>query len=144
MSEMIYVASPYSHSDPAVQLARYEAVLNFTARQQAADPANVYFSPIVYSHHLDQRVTLSHETWMQLDRWFLERCDRVWVYMLDGWRESRGVMREIDIANEIDKRVSFCCAAEELTLRIDELREFIVWYCGNSDPAVLDDGKKEE
>ena len=45
--------------------------------------------------------------WERIDREHLRHCDEVVVLMLDGWRESRGVQAEIDLAIEIDLPIRY-------------------------------------
>ena len=103
---MIYLASPYSHPDPAVREARYHAACRATASLLRA--GMVVFSPVVHSHPL---VAFSlpggWDFWERIDREYLARCDEVVVLMLGGWRESVGVWAEIEIARESGKPVRF-------------------------------------
>jgi nucleoside 2-deoxyribosyltransferase len=101
---MIYLASPYTHPDPAVREARFRA-----ACRQAAEMFRCgvpVFSPIAYSHAIaGHDLPLEWEFWERFDRAFLETCDAVWVLTLDGWRESRGVQAEIMLARQMGKPV---------------------------------------
>lgn len=97
---MIYLASPYSHPDPAVREARFNA-----ACRQAAEMFRCgipVFSPIAYSHAIAAHdLPLEWDFWERFDRTFLETCDEVWVLTLDGWNESLGVKKEMEIAGEL-------------------------------------------
>lgn len=107
----VYLASPYSHPDPAVRLARYELV-----SQVAADiivnskGQTMPFAPITHSHPL---FVLRPETgedfkqWQDFDEWMIRNCDEVWVLTVDGWRESAGVQAEIKYAKNIWKPVKY-------------------------------------
>jgi hypothetical protein len=101
---VIYLASPYSHPDPAMREARYQA-----ACRQAAEMLRCgipTWSPIAYSHALTAHgLPLDWAFWERFDRAFLEICSDVWVLMLDGWEESNGVQAEIAIARELGKPV---------------------------------------
>ena len=103
---MIYLASPYTHQDPSIREMRFRAVC-----RQAAEMLRCgipVFSPIAYTHAfaaLDLPVEWSF--WDQYDRVFLEICSEVWVLMLDGWRESKGVAAEIGIASELGMPVVY-------------------------------------
>jgi len=101
---MIYLASPYTHPDPAVREARFRA-----ACRQAAEMFRCgisVFSPIAYSHAIAAHdLPLEWDFWERFDRAFLETCDEVWVLTLDGWRESRGVQAEIVLARQMGKPV---------------------------------------
>lgn len=103
---MIYLASPYTHPDPAVREARFQA-----ACRQAAEMLRCgipTWSPIAYSHTLAEHgLPLDWAFWERFDRTFLEICSEVWVLMIDGWRESKGVAAEIGIALELGKPVVY-------------------------------------
>ena len=63
------------------------------------------FSPVAHTHPIAAYgLPLEWASWEKYDRIFLEMCSEVWVLMLDGWRESKGVQAEIGIAEEMGKR----------------------------------------
>ena len=103
---MIYLASPYTHPDPAVREARFQA-----ACRQAAEMLRCgvrVFSPIAHTHPIAAHgLPPEWDFWAEYDRAFLEMCDEVWVLMLDGWRESRGVRAEVEIAVSMGKSVVY-------------------------------------
>jgi nucleoside 2-deoxyribosyltransferase len=108
---MIYLASPYSHDDPAVRRIRYEQACQVTAALMRK--GKHVFSPIAHSHGVALfGVPGDWEYWMSFDRWFIERCDEVRVLMLDGYRKSKGVQAEIEIAEELGKFTSWVTLEE--------------------------------
>jgi nucleoside 2-deoxyribosyltransferase len=112
---MIYLASPYSHPDPAVREQRYRAVCRATAALLRA--GLVVFSPIAHSHALVQYgLPTEWPFWERIDHAYLERCDLLVVLMLDGWKASVGVQAEIAIARELGKPVSYLEAPGSPTL----------------------------
>jgi nucleoside 2-deoxyribosyltransferase len=103
---IIYLASPYSHPDPAVREQRFHAACR--AAVALLHAGRVVFSPIAHSHPLAQHgLPGNWQFWERYDRAFLERCDEVVVLMLDGWEESFGVQAEIRIAQELGKPVRY-------------------------------------
>lgn len=103
---MIYLASPYSHPDPAVREERYRAACQAAAALLLA--GQPVCSPIVHSHPLvAYGVPTGWVFWSRFDRALLARCDEVLVLMLDGWQESVGVQAEIRIARELGKPVRY-------------------------------------
>ncbi len=103
---MIYLASPYSHPDPAVREQRFHAACQ--AAVALLHAGRVVFSPIAHSHPLAQHgLPGNWHFWERYDRAFLELCDEVVVLMLDGWQESVGVQAEIRIARELGKPVRY-------------------------------------
>ena len=112
-TKMIYLASPYTHPDPAVREQRFLAACQATAALIHA--GHVVFSPIVHSHPLSGHgLPTTWAFWRQQDQAYLERCDEVVVLMLDGWRESAGVQGEIQLADELGKPVRFWEPGEDV------------------------------
>lgn len=101
----IYLCSPYSHHDPNVCHARFEAVNRKAA--ELMRKGHVVFSPISHSvciadhigNHLDQ------DFWLNQDVAFLPWCDEVWVLKLEGWTESTGIKKELKMARKLKKKV---------------------------------------
>jgi hypothetical protein len=103
---MIYLASPYSHPNPAVREQRFQDACRATVDLLRA--GHVVFSPIVHSHPLVQHgLTTDWSWWETIDREHLGRYDEVVVLMLDGWQESIGVAAEIRIAEQLGMRVTY-------------------------------------
>lgn len=68
----------------------------------------IVFSPITHSHIIAKKgkmKALSHEFWLGQDKWYVDRCDEVWVYKGLGFEKSTGVKREIEWALEQNKPV---------------------------------------
>lgn len=101
----LYLASPYSHPDPAVRETRYVAACK-KAAQYASKGLSV-FAPIVHSHplvpYMDPKDCMNFDLWMKLDLPILKDAYEMHVLCIEGWRSSRGVTREIQFAelNEI-------------------------------------------
>ncbi|MFM2094105.1 MAG: hypothetical protein RIS70_1229 [Planctomycetota bacterium] len=107
---MIYLATPYSHPDPAIREQRFATVSRVAAELVRA--GQHVFSPISHSHPLAiHGIRGDWEFWSAFDRRLLAICDEVVVLMLDGWRESRGVQAEIDLAIEMDLPVRYLSPA---------------------------------
>ncbi|HXH21718.1 MAG TPA: DUF1937 family protein [Dehalococcoidia bacterium] len=103
---MIYLASPYSHPDPAVRERRFRTACRLAAAFLRA--GMLVFSPIAHSHPLVEfGLPTDWRFWERYDRAHLERCDEVVVLMMDGWKESAGVQAEVRIARELGKPVRF-------------------------------------
>lgn len=101
MTQMIYLASPYSHPDPSVRVARFHA-----ACKAAADlmvKGHVVFSPIAHSHPIAMAgdLPLGWEYWEAFDRQMLSICSGVFVLQLPGWEESKGLKAELALAEEM-------------------------------------------
>lgn len=100
---MIYLCTPYSHIDESVKERRYLMAMA-KVLELTEEGYNVY-SPIVYWHQIQVKFKLpdGFEYYQHLDRDMIELSDEVWIYMMDGWKESEGVQSEIEIAKWNDK-----------------------------------------
>ena len=98
---MIYLAVPFSDSNPVVRQRRFDAACQATAALMRAGMK--VFSPITHSFPL-MRYGLAGDWkfWEPYDRAHLEACNALAVLMLDGWKESVGVQAELDIAAELE------------------------------------------
>ena len=97
---MIYVAGPYSHSDPDVRQQRFVEHCIAAAKLADADVCPV-FSPIAHGHALCEQgglTRLDHDFWMRQCLPFLRNADALVVLTIDGWRESKGTQVELDEA----------------------------------------------
>ena len=121
MSELIYLATPYSHPDPAVREKRFKAV-NRVAAQLMGQGKFVY-SPISHTHPIALAGDLPKgwDFWDKYCRVMLERCTAMVVLMQEGWKESVGVTNEIKIAKELGipiiylkEKLEFCGSSESL------------------------------
>lgn len=104
----VYVASPYGHDDRHVILKRYGQTSSATARIIEKCPQFFPYSPIVNSHHL-QRFLSKPKTfdWVEYDLAGLHFFDIMLVLMLDEWKTSAGVAREIKKAEELEMPILY-------------------------------------
>jgi hypothetical protein len=107
VSDLIYLAVPYSHPDPAVREARFHAA-NKAAGAMMAAGLHV-FSPISHTHPIALccDLPLGFNYWEAFDRAILSRCTRLVILMLPGWSESTGVAGELAIAEEMGLPVEY-------------------------------------
>lgn len=100
MSRLIYIASPYSHNDPAVVIKNFELVSQLAAN--LCSEGHVAFSPITYGHTLLAYKDMPSDWafWKNFCLSFLQHCDELLVYQIPGWDMSRGVTEEINFAKE--------------------------------------------
>lgn len=98
---LIYLASPYSHPDIEVRNERVRQTIAAVANLMTSNL--VVYSPIVHNHQIAIKHNLPTEWsyWQQFDEVILSKCDQVYVLMLDGWLESRGIKAEITIARKL-------------------------------------------
>lgn len=103
---MIYLASPYSHPDPAVRAQRFRDACR--AAVALIEAGHEVFSPIAHSHALvGHGLPIDWSYWERHDRHHLMFCDEVVVLLLDGWEASLGVGEEVRIATEMNKPVRY-------------------------------------
>ena len=111
----VYLASPYNHPDETVKKAR---VKNVTKAAFELFKQGVYvFSPLTHNVPL---IDLGLENrweggWESYDLGMLARMDGLYVLMVPGWEESRGVRAEIAHATELGLPIEYL-AAEKVGL----------------------------
>ncbi len=104
-----YLASPYSHADPAVRDERFREACRVAA--ELMQRGEVVFSPIAHSHSIAEAKpgpwAIDHDFWLRQDAPYLEACSMLYVLALPGWEQSRGVAHEIGRARERGIPVEF-------------------------------------
>jgi len=104
----IYLASPYSSPDKTICNNRFCSACKAAAKLMQ-DGYNV-MSPIAHSHPVSQYIGnhLDHDFWINQDLSFLDSwADEIWILMIDGWQESKGVAAEIIHAEKIGLPVKY-------------------------------------
>lgn len=100
--ERIYLATPYTHPDPAVRRARFEAVTQ--AAGALMRRRFLVFSPITMGHPICEAcadIPMDFLYWETVCLSYLsDWATALVVLTLDGWRGSRGVTTEIAVAHE--------------------------------------------
>jgi hypothetical protein len=99
----IYLASPYSHPDPAVREKRFEDACRKMA--QYVNRGIPVFAPIVHTHpvadHLPPDKRMDFDLWMKMDLPILRMASELHILSIEGWRASRGVTRETEYAMQL-------------------------------------------
>lgn len=103
MSELIYLASPYSAGGASAnkRTRRYKQVCKKAA--ELMQQGHCVFAPIAHSHPIEiygLPVIEGHDFWLKQDGAVLERCTKLLVYKMPGWEESFGINWEITFAKE--------------------------------------------
>lgn len=98
---LVYLATPYSHPDPAVRLQRFHRVNLMAARLM--EKGFRIFSPISHTHPIAEAgdLPLDWAFWQQYDRAMLAACAAMIVYRQPGWEDSIGVAAETTLAREL-------------------------------------------
>lgn len=113
---LLYIASPMTHPDPAVALARQEAAAAYAAG--LINEGVLAYAPVAYTHLLTD-LGANPPDWYQFDLHFLARADELRLLTLPGWRESYGVRLERHFARE--RRIPETFAAPWRELLADRL-----------------------
>lgn len=103
---MLYLLSPYSHHDPAVQSRRVSET--YQAMVRLSERGYVVFAPTLYKHV---------GPWT-FDMLYMRACTCVLVLMLDGWK--RDVWKEIQLAHAMDKPVVYCLPNDVVTFDLQQ------------------------
>jgi nucleoside 2-deoxyribosyltransferase len=104
---MIYLASPYSDTSKIVEEMRFQAVAIVASK--LLRNGFMVFSPICHCHPMSLFAKLpgNFDFWRKYDEHMIDLSDEVYVLMLDGWRESEGVTREIAYALSLGKAITY-------------------------------------
>lgn len=92
---MIYIASPYSSPILTAQEHRFLRVRRFTIH--LFNQGLVPFSPIVYAHEMAAAggMRTDAKSWLKFNSDMLRHSEAMFIYMLPGWQDSKGVQYEI-------------------------------------------------
>lgn len=125
MEKLIYIGSPYSHTDPVVVEENYRRVSRLAAK--LCSKGQVAFSPITYGHTLLGFVQMPNdwEFWKSFCLSFLEHSEELIVYKMPGWENSKGLAAEIEFATERNIKITWIEYDEYESVSIHEKREFI-------------------
>lgn len=103
---MIYLATPFSDSDPNVQEQRFQQACQAAAA--LIRNGTPVFCPIAHSYPIAQYDLPTDWTfWERVDRLQMQSCTEVVVVKLDGWEQSRGIAAEVQIAEEMGLPVRY-------------------------------------
>ena len=98
-SPLIYLAAPFSHTDPEVSRRRLEEVNRYAVLLLSR--GSLAFSPLSHGAPLDSP-DIPDSVWYELGLRIMEGCDELWLLALDGWEDSEGVRMELDHASQLD------------------------------------------
>lgn len=107
--KLIYLACPYTHKYESVMEDRTQKATKVAA--MLMEDRNNVFSPLTHSHalvsHMEEDLQTSFSFWLSRDLQIIDFCTHVYVLMLDGWDESKGVAVEIAYAKEWNIPIKF-------------------------------------
>lgn len=105
MAGLIYLASPYSHKQLGVRIRRFELAVEVTSKLLLR--GHTVFSPIAYGHAMARNIGTNYEVWKDFNDTMMRASEQLWVLMIDGWKDSRGIQYEIKFAGVLDIPVLF-------------------------------------
>lgn len=109
MTGITYLASPYSHPDPAIREQRFRDACRVAG--DLMKQGKHVFAPIAHSHPIEQAFTdgqpEGHDFWLEQDFAILRHAAELVVVRLEGWENSRGVAAEIAFAEAIGVPVNY-------------------------------------
>ena len=96
-----YLASPYTHDDPAIRELRYRLAREHTAKLLTARIP--VYSPIVHCHDLAKCHALPHdaEFWKWYNLAMMQSSTKLRVLTIEGWNVSQGVTWEMDQSSNL-------------------------------------------
>jgi hypothetical protein len=112
-NRLIYLATPYSHRDPVVRERRFKEACRIAAH--FISEGWLVFCPIAHGHPIAVAgenvgtcwLPKNWDYWQKFDCKMLSACDELWIVMMDGWEESKGIDGEIDMAADLKKPIRF-------------------------------------
>ena len=107
MSRVIYIASPYSHSDSDVIEENFKKVSKLAAK--LCSEGQVAISPITYGHTLVgfKPMPIDWPFWENFCLSILNTCDEMIIYKMEGWDRSRGVAEEVEFARRKGIQITY-------------------------------------
>ena len=105
-AELIYLAIPYTHPDPAVREARFELANAAAAALMAA--GCLVFSPISHTHAMVKYgLPIEADFYRRFNEFYMSLSSRMIVLRADGWLASAGVQAEVAFMEAAGKPVEF-------------------------------------
>ena len=115
---MIFLAAPYSHPNEAIRRKRFVRTTDcliwlLSKRLPVYSPITYGHACVLYqnqhphkfNHYPDLGV--SWETWAGISDNILYGCTDFWILTLDGWYESNGLQRELEMAKAGKKTIKY-------------------------------------
>jgi hypothetical protein len=106
-TKLIFVSSPYTHSNPEVVEENYVKVTKLVS--ELCSNGQVAISPITYGHTLlkFKDMPSDWEFWKNFCLTLLKKCDEMVVYKMEGWDKSKGVTEEINMAESLGLKITY-------------------------------------
>lgn len=106
MKDIMYLATPYSHSCSLIRKHRFEKVSLVAA--QLFNQGIISFSPISHSHPIALNgCGTDWDTWQDFDRQMMDVCKELFILMEPGWEHSEGIKQEYKYMRNQGKEARF-------------------------------------
>lgn len=95
---MIYLASPYSHSNRYIRELRYQAIAHVLGYY--LDKKKLAYAPVVHGHATEKELgrEINYKTWVDHGLKMLFKCSEMHIIPLPGWAISNGILLEKEYA----------------------------------------------
>lgn len=101
-----YLAIPYTHPDAKVREARFELVNKIASKLM--QQGRFIFSPISHSHPIALHgLPKGWDYWEKYDHVFLTLSDKLIIIMAEGWEDSVGIKKEMELMKQMNKPIEF-------------------------------------
>ena len=106
---LIYLGSPYSSKHKIRMIDRMNSTQHCLAHYRRTAPELVLYSPIALWAPIANDHDLAHgfDTWAQQDFFMIRKSSALWILTIDGWKESYGLLQEIEYAHDISKPIMY-------------------------------------
>jgi len=115
---LYYLATPYSHTNKDVMRSRY--LKSLRAQKKLMDAGIAVINPLANSVPLEDIGHKFGDEIYDMDLAILRKCDTVIVLTLDGWKESKGVLLEIEEAHKL-KLKTYLLDFDKIELFVENL-----------------------
>ena len=123
MSNIVYIAVPYSHEDKLAEDWRFDKINKYTAYRTINFDETI-FSPISMMHPVAKYgLPTDWKFWKKFDTEFLQVSSMLIVLCLPDWEKSIGVAAEIDIMKSLNKPIEYEKGWVEKNIKMNE------WNC---------------
>jgi hypothetical protein len=103
---LIYLAAPYTDPNPDVceqRMAQFCIVDAHLCKQGLITVSPLSKHWIKYHTN----IPLTWDFWKTYSEKLMEKCDALYVIMLDGWDVSEGVLAEIELAKKMSLEIKY-------------------------------------
>ena len=107
MSNIEYLATPYSHEDKEVM--EFRAAVSDYIFSELSKEGRIIYAPISSGHHIAVHYGLptDYKFWQKACEAFVGASYKLLVIMLPGWEESVGLTAEREVAHKLGLEIEF-------------------------------------